>query len=337
MGARISVMTADCTCTNQLNGKGTAGGSQITISAAVGKASPPRCRNLPADVKTIQAALNRFSPQEGGPSVSLAVDGICGPKTKEAIFNFQKKWDLIPKFQKVPDGIVDPVGRTIDRLRAGPGAISDLPGEFAERLPKVMQVITAARAAITSAKFHLRNKTVNAQIPSLSLLGKAAADKAERHFHLSKTANPINRLSQLENMFLNMQTAIGFVPQGVVVARAEPPGVAVGSFMFTFEGGYSLRGQDDSFEGIPVSSIYLCPKARTLNADGFTYAMIHELAHYTGPTSSGVIDIAYFHKQPLQYKNLSADNAFHNADSYSQFAYDVINRPDFNIEQNRTS
>ena len=137
-------------------------------------------------------------------------------------------------------------------------------------------------------------------------------------------------------MFLNMLTAIGYVPQGVVLAADEPPTIAQGSFMFTFPGGYSLRRPEHTWEGIPVGSIYLCPKSRTLRDNGFTYAMLHELAHYTGPTANGVDDHAYFHKNPHRYRSLSAEEAFRNADSYSQFAFNVTGRPDFNIELDRT-
>ena len=113
-------------------------------------------------------------------------------------------------------------------------------------------------------------------------LGELESQKLDRHFHFSRTQDPTGRIEQIEIMFLNMLTAIGHVPQGVVLAADEPPTMAQGSFMFTFMGGYHLRRPEHTFEGIPVGSIYLCPKARTLRDNGFTYAMLHELAHFTG-------------------------------------------------------
>jgi hypothetical protein len=56
--------------------------------------------------------------------------------------------------------------------------------------------------------------------------------------------------------------------------------------------------------------------------------MIHELAHFTGPVD-GILDHAYFHKNPHRYRNLSHELAFGNADSYSQFAFETIGKPDF--------
>jgi hypothetical protein len=96
-------------------------------------------------------------------------------------------------------------------------------------------------------------------------------------------------------------------------------------------GGYHFISTNETFEGLPVSSIYLCPKAKTLDRDAFVYAMIHELAHFTGPKDNGVDDFAYFHKDPNKYANLSPALTLRNADCYSQFAYDAIGKANFNI------
>lgn len=336
MTTTISVLQTDMTCASRLPPGG--GGSSVVIRAPVGNANPPRCQNFPDDVKTIQKALNRFTPVEGGPAPRLVADGFCGPKTRKAIYHFQEKWDLKPKNWEVPDGIVDPEGPTIRRLRQGSGTIANLPVEFMARIPGVISVITAARASLTLAKTSLMRggaPSTPQLLPSLGLGGQAAVSRVDRHFHINKLANPLARLEQIETMFLNMLTAIGYVPQGVVLAVDEPASLAVGSFMFTFEGGYHLRGRNDTFEGIPVGSIYLAPKSRTLGQDSFTYAMIHELAHFTGPTSRGIIDHAYFHKDSQRYRNLTPDLAFRNADCYSQYAFDAIGKPDFDISLRR--
>jgi hypothetical protein len=75
-------------------------------------------------------------------------------------------------------------------------------------------------------------------------------------------------------------------------------------------------------------SVSLTQSATRLSEDGFTCAMIHELAHFTGPVD-GILDHAYFHKNPHRYRNLSHELAFGNADSYSQFAFETIGKPDF--------
>lgn len=79
-----------------------------TISESVGE----KGKNLTADVMTVQQLLNGVLVPFGGPVVKLKVDGICGPKTKAAIQNFQLKqfgW-------AGADGRVDPGKQTLDRL-----------------------------------------------------------------------------------------------------------------------------------------------------------------------------------------------------------------------------
>lgn len=67
---------------------------------------------LPQDVMTVQYLLNCVPPSKGGPSTELVIDGIVGPKTMEAIANFQRGG------LSSPDGRVDPGGPTLSRLQA---------------------------------------------------------------------------------------------------------------------------------------------------------------------------------------------------------------------------
>src|SRR4051812_18798172 len=69
----------------------------ISIVGSVGRGG----RNLPADVKTIQARLNELMGTSRQP---LAVDGLNGPKTEGMIADFQR---AVVKFQW-PDARVDP-------------------------------------------------------------------------------------------------------------------------------------------------------------------------------------------------------------------------------------
>lgn len=69
--------------------------------------------NLERDVRTVQQLLNR---QDLTPLTALADDGRIGSRTLEAIRHFQTRYLGIQN----PDGRVDPDGRTIRRLNAGP-------------------------------------------------------------------------------------------------------------------------------------------------------------------------------------------------------------------------
>lgn len=84
-------------------------GSVTTLTASVGRMGGV---NRPDDVTKVQRLLNRVPVTEGGPKVPLAVDGICGPKTINAIQTFQLRhfgW-------KGADGRVDPHGPTLAKL-----------------------------------------------------------------------------------------------------------------------------------------------------------------------------------------------------------------------------
>ena len=340
---KLLVMKSDFTCTKSVldiiprPDASLAGQQDVVISAAVGNASWNRCPNHPDDVKTIQSALNEFPSVEGGPNPSLSVDGICGQKTCSAIAHFQRKWDLKNRWGSV-DGIVDVVGPTIERLRKGGGHRKTPSGDFLVYIPQTMQVITAARTVLTAAKMHYQlGKAAGGGFPSVSLFREQAAKMVDRHFHVGHLYNPLSRVIDVDRMFLNMQTAIGYIPLGTIVAADEPPTSVEGSIMFTFMGGYNLRTGKHEWHGIPKSSIYMCPRSRTLSRDAFVYAMIHELAHYTGPVDNGVDDYAYFHKNKSLYERLSHWQAFRNADCYSQFAYEVIGKRDYRVDFNYVS
>src|SRR5438128_919875 len=94
--------------------------TSVFIAAAVGL----NAVNNHADVAVIQRALNRVTPDTGGPIPLLAEDGISGPLTQRAIQRFQQR-----QFNWY-DGRVDPGQKTIERLNAivgGPGASSVSP------------------------------------------------------------------------------------------------------------------------------------------------------------------------------------------------------------------
>lgn len=80
-----------------------------TITAPVGRLGGV---NRPADVRTVQELLNKVAPGSGEPSPPLDEDGICGPKTIDAIQRFQ----LHHFGFRGADGRVDPDGPTLAKL-----------------------------------------------------------------------------------------------------------------------------------------------------------------------------------------------------------------------------
>jgi hypothetical protein len=120
----------------------------------------------------------------------------------------------------------------------------------------------------------------------------------------------------------------------MILALPKPPRFAMMAIMFAAPGGYNLpRGREGPLiRGLHPGSIYMCPVARTLTSDAFAHVMIHELAHFIGPISNGIIDHAYFHKGGgKKYRMLDSEKAFKNADSYALFAFESIGKPDFKV------
>lgn len=69
-------------------------------------------RNNPADVRIIQGALNRFSPDCGGPTTRLDTDGKPSEMLFQSIRRFQKRHFGVMQ----PDGRVDIAGQTYKAL-----------------------------------------------------------------------------------------------------------------------------------------------------------------------------------------------------------------------------
>jgi hypothetical protein len=80
-----------------------------SISASVGRMGG---KNVPDDVITVQQLLNQVPIAQGGVPKPLDVDGLCGPKTIDAIQKFQ----LHHYGWKGADGRVDPGGPTLAKL-----------------------------------------------------------------------------------------------------------------------------------------------------------------------------------------------------------------------------
>ena len=68
--------------------------------------------NIKDDVMFIQTALNTYAKKHASNTFPLKVDGLCGNKTIQAIFNFQKNHVGI----SVPDARIDPQGRSFRHL-----------------------------------------------------------------------------------------------------------------------------------------------------------------------------------------------------------------------------
>jgi peptidoglycan hydrolase-like protein with peptidoglycan-binding domain len=303
--------------------------SPLGLQFAVGLNA--RCRNLGDDVRKVQNALNSIPKHEGGTKTEtgegeLVPDGLIGNLTSKAIFNYQAKLGL------TKDGIVD-VGMATDRSLAGlKSTYGSLTKEMLEHTVQVSSILELTRSAIASAVAYKNNppSASSGPFPSLGQMGKTQWEKMVKHFQIDKFPNWRTEAQNISSLYMDMKMAVGHIPQGMILIADEPDSSSEGAFAFTFAGGYQLAERNKTWNGIPRGTIYLCPLMHKLDRDAFSYVLIHELAHFVGPvseTSVQIDDYAYRHSKGSRYDQLLPWQRTHNADSYAQFAFDVIGRP----------
>jgi peptidoglycan hydrolase-like protein with peptidoglycan-binding domain len=205
--------------------------STLSITQSVGE----RGTNRAADVRTIQEALNRVDPRAGGPNPKLAVDGICGPLTKAAIWRFQSAHFGA----KQADSRVDPNQFTIAKLRelsgsaaktgaapaaptpgnnkGGPGDKVNLHAFVHMALYRVYPVITLIRAARTELVMAAAlsepklDKDATPRSVNLAIGRNMAA--VQRCFkllggHGQTSGTAFSHLSRIERVFVDIATAL---------------------------------------------------------------------------------------------------------------------------------
>lgn len=122
----------------------------MSISASVGRDG----LNQPADVKVVQALLNKRGFDCG------QVDGRCGRRTVQAIISFQSR------FARAPDGRVDPGGKTLARLNSQEATLPPKP-QLNESLTRT--VPAPLRSAINGGLTPVTNARLKRNITSASV------------------------------------------------------------------------------------------------------------------------------------------------------------------------
>jgi len=114
---------------------------QLTMDGSVGSGGV----NFSNDVVLVQTLLNAIPPQDGGPDIGLALDGIVGPLTIGAIRQYQSA------NTKIVDGRIDVCGPTIIALGRTLNARNQLPNlpNFGSPSPQIARAL-ALRMPIQS-------------------------------------------------------------------------------------------------------------------------------------------------------------------------------------------
>lgn len=324
--------------------EGGAGAGEIVISASVGISSTNRAN----DVGVIQDALNRVSPAEGGPSPLLVRDGICGPKTKNAIQQFQLKqfgWSGA-------DGKINPGGQTITRLNELVGGGAKRPMDSNGGYPavddeKADELFKAAMTVgLTRAKSWIRAAQTNLDI-ALAYVDQPNTPGAFQVFSREERMRLANRYFRIDDFTPSLRRMMLQRVQHVYTTMLrvfERPGGLWGEKAFEIDstgivlkqsktatahtnlGGFYKSGKESPFQkGQRADSIYFVRQniAYFYDQDKGTKTIVHELAHFCGDYRIGwdIDDFgAYGEPEVPRVARLSPWERVHHADSYARFA-----------------
>ena len=301
---------------------------------AIESRGPGTYGNVADDVRKIQRLLNTVPAQEGGPTAPgssgvLAVDGLCGPLTRKAIVVFQKKqFPTLP-----PDGVVDPDRRTLYVLNS-----FGSPGVDGVLVAKATAGLATVRAYLAKTIMVLESIRMGLSLPSSLFGNKAAIAVLNENFHLDRSTDQMRDIDLILTTYRDMFTVTAHIPRGPnqksafgFIDASPTPIHGKPNFAFAYGGGWKYRqgfsGKDPDFANkIRADMIYVTHALLNGNSGIFTYAIIHELAHYVGGKNGDIDyidDRAYFHRNRKRYDSLNTYEAYTNADSYAQYAWQV--------------
>jgi hypothetical protein len=343
----VSTSSENCTKININSNQSPAGNNgssgEIVITASVGISAT----NLANDVSVIQDALNRVSPDQGGPSPLLVIDGACGPKTKNAIQQFQLKqfgWSGA-------DGKINPGGQTITRLNVlvgGTGRPTDSDKGYAKvDDAKANEVFKAAMTAglmlakrwIQAAQANLDIALVHVDQPNTpSPIGAFGREErmrlANRYFRIDNFPASQRRLMLQRVRFVYATMLQVFErPGGLWGERTfeiDSTGVAFKetstALAHTDTGGFFKGGQPNQFQKeLRGDTIFFVRENIIYFADlnKGTKTIVHELAHFCGEVRSNweIDDFdAYGEPETPRVSRLTLAQRVRHADTYARFA-----------------
>ena len=203
-----------------------------TISAAVGPGAP----NRPDDVRTIQELINKVPVSEGGlpPDRKLVVDGLCGPKTKDAISKFQLKqfgWGGT-------DGRVDPGQQTLARLNQFDAPAAPPPPPPPPPKPKV-------ESNQFALQFVNKGNVIGVFRKDLFVLVTLIPTQEQAIYWLGTGAPPSPVPGKFEGVFSLMKTKFSHTVDGLAgigIYKSKSDGRSAASeFILTIGGGETVR------------------------------------------------------------------------------------------------
>lgn len=290
----------------------------IAISKPVGQGA--LARNIAQDVRTIQDALNQVTVKGfvGGPLPLLVIDGNKGPKTQAAINKFQQAQVK----SIIPDGLIEPGGKTILRLNelVAPVSKFDLNAKLAAALPLVKAALAAAIQNVTMV---ITNGPGTPAGPAA-----VAEDRLNRHFAFNTTNasgqsnGRVNLFETYSEMALVLNRPDLFDMFGAIDAFDVDPAnakIALTNAQGVFEPALK-DGAPNPARNIRLGLGFFAPN---VSNDFAAFILLHELAHFTGRRDSElIVDNGRGWFDDAFIKPLNAEQRLLNADSYASFAHE---------------
>jgi hypothetical protein len=300
-------------------------GGVVRIDAPVGDGW--LAKNSPSDVAIIQKALSNLLPEDRGGIVISSVDGVCGQKTKNSIYNFQKKHFGL----NGADRLIEPGKRTILKLNEVLQAKSFSAASLDDYC-RFLGLPTQAVTATLGASFQLArqwiaagfNRTLN---PNLDPL-------VEKYFQISRQGNPVTARGQVASVigllhrFFNHAGELwgeaAFVPEPII--QAGPSTYAwttAGGYFQGGEVGYVPAGSPERLVPIRFDAIYYTTRfILFMNTQQRAFSIVHELCHFVS-NNPRIVDFAYAHKQPADFANMAPARRLQNTDHYAMLCYEA--------------
>jgi hypothetical protein len=183
-----------------------------SILGSVGRAG----QNFAPDVRTVQELINRRLPI---PLRPLDVDGVCGSATIAAIVEIQSRF----LHMKLPDGLVNPKGRTFRFLATGSdraeARFSDeviAAARSAQKAWKIPASVTLAQWALESAYGKQMPPASNNPFGIKAAAGQAFVEVPTREFIDGKWIVEKAKFRKFESL------AAAFDEHGKLLATADP-------------------------------------------------------------------------------------------------------------------
>lgn len=320
----------------------------LHIGASVGRGG----HNHAPDVIRIQRALNRLLTADGGPSVKLSEDGICGPKTIAAILGFQSRLQF-------HDGRIDPGGPTLAALEASVASASAPdpapPNQWFDLITRLARLLPIAQLWAGRARMTLDRAMRFASTPAPGALFTGFGERdfalVDKYFHITALPAParVPYMAGLSRIYLDMETVfsqslrlgpnssglgIGYFHIDPMAGEEQSHGRYVA---FTFAGGWKAveasgprqgqprLSQDDGYatrDDLREDTIFFDTKWFRRYPDQLVVnVMIHETAHFVGPDRHHPDAIGdYSYAGHADFLRLPPTTANRTADIYAYFA-----------------